>query len=251
MSNVLAKAMTGEIDQAVAVLDPVCDAVPVPVEDAPTARVLPFANRFAAGRLLGQALSHFARTDAIVLGIAPSGLAVAEGIAQELELKLDVWLVRRLVPDTMPAVVLGVISEGASLVLDRVSLLRSGLTENQIRAVVKDNADQMAYDARRYRRSTAAPNLKGKTVILVDDGIPTGGTLSAAICGVRRSGASRVIVATPVGAQSAIESLSAEANQIMCLTVPQRLRRIGAWYQDYRPVTDNTVMRILGAGSST
>lgn len=245
MSNVLAKAMTGEIDQAVAALEPVCDAVPVPVDDAPTARVLPFANRFAAGRLLGQALSHFARTETIVLGIAPGGLAVAQGVAQELDLRLDVWLVRRLVPDTAPGLVLGVISEGASLVLDRITLTRSGLTENQVKALVKDNADQMAHDARRYRRGAAAPGLMGKTVILVDDGIPTGGTLSAAICGVRRGGATRVVVASPVGAQSAIESLSSDANQIVCLTVPQRLRRIGAWYQDYRPVTEGSVMKIL------
>lgn len=245
MSNVLAKAMTGEIDQVVGALEPVCDAVPVPVDDAPTARVLPFANRFAAGRLLGQALMHFARTDTIVLGIAPGGLAVAQGVAQELDLRLDVWLVRRLVPDTMPGLVLGVISEGASLVLDRITMTRSGLTENQIKTLVRENADQMVHDARRYRRGTTVPSLMGKTVILVDDGIPTGGTLSAAICGVRRSGATKVIVASPVGAQTAIESLSSDANQVVCLTVPQRLRRIGAWYQDYRPVTESSVMKIL------
>jgi putative phosphoribosyl transferase len=245
MSNVLAKAMTGEIDKAVGELEAMCDAVPVPVEDAPTARVLPFANRFAAGRLLGQALAHFARTDAIVLGIAPGGLAVAHGLAAELELRLDVWLVRRLVPDTAPGLVLGVISEGASLVLDRIVLARSGLTETQVKALVKENADQMVHDARRYRRGLPMPSVKGKTVILVDDGISTGGTLSAAISGVRRSGATRVVVASPVGAQSAIESLSSDANQVVCLTVPQRLRRIGAWYQDYRPVTESSVMKIL------
>ncbi len=247
MSNVLAKAATGEIESAVAGLEPVCDGVPVSVEDAPTARVLPFANRFAAGRLLGQALSHFGRTETVVLGIAPGGVPVAQGVAQELQLRLDVWLVRRLVPDQMPHLTLGVISEGASLVLDRINVTRSGLTENQIRTLVKENADQMAFDAKRYRRGQPAPGLFGKTVILVDDGIPTGGTISAAICGVRRSGASRIVVASPVGAQSAIESLSSEASQIFCLTVPQRLRRIGAWYQDYRPVTESSVIRILAA----
>ena len=123
MPNVLAKVITGEIDRAVALLDPMCDAVPKYIDDAPTARMLPFANRFAAGRLLGRALGHHAQTDAVVLGIARGGLAVAAGVAQELALELDVWIARKLHPLTAPKLVLGAISEGAGVVIDRVAIV--------------------------------------------------------------------------------------------------------------------------------
>ena len=249
MAKVLAKAMTGEIDRAVAGLEPMWDAVPEHVEDAPTARVMPFANRFAAGRLLGQALGHHARCDGVVLGIAHGGLAVAHSVALELELALDVWVVRKLRPVLEPSLVLGELSEGASLALDRYGLARAGMTHGQVRALVKDVAEQMAGDARRYRRGRPALGLANKTVILVDDGITTGGTLSAAIDGVRRRGASRVVVAAPVGADSAVASLQQENVEVVCLMTPARLRRVGVWYQDYRRVTDGMVMKILASSA--
>jgi len=247
--NDLAKVMTGEIDQAVAVLDPMWDGVPEPVEDAPTARVLPFANRFAAGRLLGRSLMHNAHANTVVLGIAHGGLAVAEGVAQELESKLDVWLVRKLTSVTDPSVVLGAISEGASVVLDRESLKSAGLTSQEIRAIVKETAEQMVEEARRLRRGRPALSLSGKTVIIVDDGIPAGGTIAAAIDGVRRRGAVRVVVASPIGTKGAVESLSSEANEVVVLVTPPRLRRVGAWYQDFRQISDGSVMKILATSA--
>src|SRR5206468_1380287 len=152
MPNVLAKVITGEIDRAVALLDPMCDAVPKYIDDAPTARMLPFANRFAAGRLLGRALGHHAQTDAVVLGIARGG--------------------------------------------------------------------------------RAAVSLLGRTAILVDEAAITGCTLASAIAGVRRRGASRVVVATPVGSEITIADLRRIANQVVCLATPARLRRVTAWYTD-------------------
>lgn len=243
--NDLAKVMTGEIDQAIAVLDPMWDGVPEPVEDAPTARVMPFANRFAAGRLLGKSLMHNAHANTVVLGIAHGGLAVAEGVALELEARLDVWLVRKLAPVLDPTLVLGAISEGASVVLDRDGLKQAGLTSEQIRAIVKDTAEEMVEEARRLRRGRPAVNLSGKTVIICDDGIPAGGTIAAAIDGVRRRGAVRVVVAAPIGTKSAVESLSSEANEVVVLVTPPRLRRVGAWYQDFRQISDGSVMKIL------
>jgi putative phosphoribosyl transferase len=245
----LAKVVTGEIDQAVAVLDPMWDGVPEPVEDAPTARVLPFANRFAAGRLLGRSLMHNAHTNTVVLGIAHGGLAVGDGVAQELEAKLDVWLVRKLTPPQDPSIVLGAISEGASVVLDRDGLRRAGLTSQQIRAVVKDTAEEMVEEARRLRRGRPAVTLSGKTVIIVDDGITAGGTIAAAIDGVRRRGAVRVVVAAPIGTKTAVDALSSEANEVVVLVTPPRLRRVGAWYQDYRQISDGSVMKILAASA--
>lgn len=225
---------------------PMWDGVPEPVEDAPTARVVPFANRYAAGRLLARALSHHAATDAIVLGLAHGGLVVADAVAQTLGLPRDVWVVKRLSAERAPELTLGVISEGAALVLDRDQITASALTHDQIRALVREAAEQLAAEARRHRCGKRPADLLGKTVILVDDGILSGGTLSAALDGVQRRGASKVVIAAPVGAQGAVMTLRREAHEVVCLATPTRLRRVGAWYQDYRQVSDGTVMKILG-----
>ena len=88
-------------------------------------------------------------------------------------------------------------------------------------------------------------NLTGKTAILVDDGIQASSLLAAAIDGVRRRGAQRVVVTAPIGVKSAVQTLSCEADEVVCLMTPPRLRRVGAWYQDFRQVSDGTVMKIL------
>ena len=244
--NELAMVVTGEIDRAVAALDPMWDGVPEPVEDAPTARVLPFANRFAAGRLLGRALAHI--SNPVVLGVGHGGLAVADGVARHLDAQLDVWLVHQLTPVLDPTHVLGAISEGAAIVLDREVLGRAALTQNQLRAIVKDTAEEMMADARRLRRGRGPANLANRIAILVDDGIQTSEKLAAAIDGARRRGAVRVVVAAPIGARSVVQSLSSLANEVVCLMTPPRLRRVGAWYQDFRQVSDGSVMKILAKG---
>ncbi|MGE5182429.1 MAG: phosphoribosyltransferase [Acidobacteriota bacterium] len=250
MSNELAKVITGEIDRAVAALDTMCDGVPRHVEDAPTARMLPFANRFAAGRLLGRALDHHKGSDALVLGLACGGLVVGEGVVDEIGLQLDTWLARRLVSPVHPGLVLGAISEGSGVVVDRAAIATSELSRNQLRALAKDAAEEMAADARRYRRGRGAPPLRGRTAILCDEAVLTGATLAAAIGGVRKRGAARVIVATPVGAADAIGQLRELADEVVCLAMPERLRRVGAWYTSFHAIGERTVVRILDHSGS-
>src|SRR5215207_3281697 len=139
MPNVLANVVTGEIDRAVAGLEPMWDAVPAHVEDVPTARVMPFTGRLDAGRALGRALAYCASgagDNTVVLGVPHGGVAVAAGVAQELSLPLDCWLVRTMRPFNEPALVLGTISEGPNLVLDRAGLARTSMEKNQVRALL-------------------------------------------------------------------------------------------------------------------
>ena len=248
--NELAKVVTGEIDRAVAALDTMWDGIPRHVEDAPTARMLPFANRYSAGRLLGRALDQFARTDAIVLGIACGGVVVGEGVAEELGLPYDAWVARKLHSLTHPELALGAIAEGAGVVIDPAAVTSSELSRAQLRAIAKDTAEELAYDARRLRNGKPAPSLAGRTAILVDEAVMTGATIAAAVAGARACGAKRVIVATPVGADAAIADTRRVADAIVCLAVPDRLRRVGAWYTNYQTVGDRTVMRILAQSGS-
>jgi putative phosphoribosyl transferase len=244
MPNVLAQALTGEIDRAVAGLEPMWDAVPAHVEDVPTAPVRPFASRRDAGHALGRALAYCTGTNAVVLGVPHGGLAVAAGVAQELHLPLDCWLVRTLRPYTDPSLVLGTIAEGPHLILDREALARTTLERNHVRALLKDTAEQLTLDARTYRRARPPISLDGKTAIIIDESVRTTTVLATAAAGALKCGATRVIVAAPVGTEAAVASL-AQTFECLCLMMPNRLRRLGAWYQSYRPVSDAAVMKIL------
>ena len=250
MPHVLAKALTGEIDRAVAGLDTVCDGIPQLIDDTPTARMLPFANRFAAGRLLGRALAQYAASGAVVLGIAREGLVVADGVADELGLQLDVWVVRKLVPPTQPLAIVGAISEGAGVVIDKEAVDGAELTRNQLRALARDAAEELTADAKRFRHGRHPANLRGRTAIIIDDGVRTGGTFAAAIAGARRRGAAKIVLAAPVGVGGAVDALRELVDEIVCLAAPARLRRVGAWYTDFRRVPEVTLVKILDQRAS-
>ena len=124
------------------------------------------------------------------------------------------------------------------------------MEKNQVRALLRDTAEQMTLDARTYRRGRRLISLEGKTVIIVDEGIRTAAILATAAAGVRKRGASKVIVAAPVGAETAVAELS-NSVECLCLMLPGRVRRLGAWYQSYRPISDGALMKILASVAPT
>ena len=225
--------------------DAMYDAVPGHVEDGPTARAMPFVNRFAGGRALGESLARLSGANALVLGIGRGGTAVAQGVANTLRIPFDVWLARRMLPPGRPDVVLGVISEGSSLVLDPCGLARSGMTLDAMYQLIRATADHMALEGMRLRRGGTAPVLEGKTVFLVADAIPAEDLLAAAIAGVRKRGAARVIVAAPIGVEWAIARLASDAEAVVCLLVLPKLENVRAWYQEFPLITDKALMQIL------
>jgi predicted phosphoribosyltransferase len=224
-----------------------CDGVPEPFEDAPTARMLPFPNRHSAGLVLGRALSHHTHSDAIVLGVGSGGLGVAEGVARALGLELDICLVQKLRPDESSRVVIGVVAEGASTMVCRDALARCSMTPDATRALARQGLDVISAMRRRYQLVRPLIELTGKTTILVDEGAATCGALFAAIEGARRRGAKNVVVAVPVATQQVLAAIAPRASEVICLAPLPRLRRIGAWYHDYRQVSDGLVMKILAA----
>lgn len=228
-----------------AVNEAMYDAVPAHVDDAPTARAMPFVNRFAAGRDLGRALARLSCADAVVLGVGRGGSAVAQGVADTLRIPFGVWLARRMLAPGTSGVVLGVISEGSSLVLDPCGLARSGMTFDAMYQLIRATADRIALEGMRLRRGGAAPSLEGRTVFLVADGIPAEDLLAAAIGGLRKRGAVRVIVAAPIGVEWAVARLAEEAEAVVCLLVSPTLDSIGAWYQEFPVITDTALMQIL------
>lgn len=204
-----------------------------------------FADRRAAGRELAQALIHHAGTNAIVLGLPRGGIPVAEEVARVLGATLDLWVVRKLGAPYRPELGMGAIAEGPAVVLDREIVGALGVTREEIFEVARREMAEVSHRVEKFRRGRATRDLEGQTVILVDDGIATGGTTRAAIRAVRKRHPAWLVLAVPVASPDVVASLRREVDEIICLYRPEPLYAIGLWYEDFRQVPDEEVIRIL------
>lgn len=223
------------------------DAVPITIEDDPTARRELFPDRRTAGRRLAHALAL--HEDTIVIGLPRGGIVVADEIASALGLPLDVWLVRKIGVPFRPEIAMGALAEGASLVIDRDVVAWTSTTNLQLRNLVHHAAQQIRERARRYRNGRPRPDVRDRRVLLVDDGIVTGGTLRAAIKSLRKCGAKHVTVAAPVAGPAALQILQYEADEIVCLARPLHLVSVSAWYADFHQVPDREVAFLLASAA--
>lgn len=205
-----------------------------------------FRDRRCAGERLAEIIGDRGAST-IVFGLPPGGVVVAAEIARALHAPLDVWLVRKIGMPIQPELGMGALAEGAALLLDRRTVHWSGATPEDLRSIVHAKAAEIRRRATHYRGDAPPPDVHGKTVILVDDGIATGATLRAAIRGARKRGAARVIAAVPVAAAEAVSAIRAEADELVCIATPRHLISVGTWYQDFRPVPDSEVIAILRA----
>jgi putative phosphoribosyl transferase len=205
-----------------------------------------FENREQAGRWLGQALLDHVGQDTLVLGLPRGGVPVAFQVARTLDAPLDIWIVRKLGAPSQPELGLGALAEGPAIHLNRQLIADLGISDREVMQAVRREARELRARVARFRGARALPDLRGRTVILVDDGIATGGTTRAAIKGVRKLGAAQVIVAAPIASPSVIATLRPAVDGILCLSQPAEMFAIGAWYEDFRQVPDEEVNRLLG-----
>jgi len=206
-----------------------------------------FTNRASAGRLLGERLIHLRGQHPLVLGIPRGGVPVAAPVASALDGDLDVLLVRKLRTPGAPEVAMGAIDElGHVLRLPHdADQARDPQSKADWDAEVATQA--AAIRTRRQLLSGVRPPavLRGRLVILVDDGVATGATMRAAVDAAKRQGASRVIVALPVAAADALEGLDRVADEVVCLHVPAWFTGVGAFYDDFGEVSDAEVVALL------
>lgn len=206
---------------------------------------LPFRDRSEAGRLLAAELeSRKLGTNAIVLALPRGGLPVGLEVAEALKAPLDVVVVRKLGVPWQPELAMGAIA-GGTRVLDPKVIRGLGISDDEIEAVAAREAKEMERREKLYRGGLPAPNLGGRTVVLVDDGLATGSTMVAAARYVRSTRPQKLIVAVPVGTSEACSRLSVEADECICLAMPEPFFAVGEWYTDFRQVTDREVEDIL------
>ncbi|MFD9337983.1 phosphoribosyltransferase [Streptomyces sp. NPDC060028] len=208
-----------------------------------------FQNRQQAGRQLAATLEELWATrswpEPVVLGLPRGGVPVAAEVARTLDAPLDVLVARKIGVPGRPEVGIGAIVGDDPPLFDRRALRMLGLTPRELTPdVARERAELHRRDAL-YRHGRPAPALRGRPVILVDDGLATGVTARAALRRIRAEGPAVLVLAVPVCAAGAAEELSRDADRVVCLRPHRDLVAVGAWYDDFRQVTDQEVIDIL------
>ena len=205
-----------------------------------------FRDRTEAGKYLAtKLLSYKDRPDVLVLALPRGGVPVAFEVAQALRVPLDVFLVRKLGVPGHEELAMGAISTGGVRVLneDIVDYLR--IPEQVIDAVAAEELKELERRELAYRGNRAEPDVKGKTVILVDDGLATGSTIRAAAQALRQQQPARIVVAVPVSAPETCDEYRIGVDEIICAVTPEPFLGVGMWYLDFPQTTDDEVRDLL------
>lgn len=212
---------------------------------------LPFADRRTAGRALAATLGHYAgRPEVIVLALPRGGVPVGFELASSLGVPLDVFVVRKLGVPGHEELAFGALASGDARVLSDEIVRELRMTDETIRHISEVERRELTRRERLYRKGRGPLDVRGRTAILVDDGVATGSTMRAAVAAVRARGAGRIVVAVPTGSPDVCEALRAEADELVCLTTPEPFHAVGLWYQDFRPTSDEEVRRLLAEATA-
>jgi putative phosphoribosyl transferase len=212
---------------------------------------VPFRDRAEAGRALARALPHYAgRDDDVVLALPRGGVPVGYEVAQELGAPLDVFLVRKLGVPGHEELAMGAIASGGVLVLDDGVLRWLGISEHQLQRTLARELDELRRREAAYRDGRPLPDLKGKTVILVDDGLATGASMQAAARAVRRHEPARIVIAVPVASRATCDKFRDEVDEVVCAVTPAPFHAVGNWYEDFSQTTDEEVRELLALSAA-
>lgn len=205
-----------------------------------------FRNRTEAGILLARKLTAYAdRSDVLVLALPRGGVPVGFEVAKALHAPLDVVIVRKLGTPGQEELAMGAITTGGVRVLNDRVVQALGISESEIDAVAAKEEKELERREHLYRGRRAAPDVRGRTVILVDDGIATGTTIRVAITVLKTQSSSRLVVAVPVAPLSTREELEQEVDEVVCLLSPEEFWAIGLWYENFPQTSDEEVCDLL------
>lgn len=207
---------------------------------------LPLPDRRAAGRALAARLGRYAgRDDVLVLALPRGGVPVAFEIATTLGLPLDLLTVRKLGVPGHEELAMGAIASGGARVFNRSLIDTLGVTPAQIEAAMARERRELERRERDYRGERPRPEVHGRTVLLVDDGVATGATMRAAVAALKALEPAAVVVAVPTASREARDVLLPQVDELVCLALPEPYIAVGAWYQTFGQTSDDEVRRLL------
>lgn len=205
-----------------------------------------FEDRREGGERLAERLRGYAnRADVIVLGLPRGGVPVAFEVAEQLRVPLDVFVVRKLGVPGQEELAMGALASGGVRVLDDELIGMAGIDAEEIERATTLATEELARQEARYRGGRRFPDIRDKTIILVDDGLATGSTMRAAVRALRAQRPVAIVVAVPVGAPETCGALRAVADDVICVEMPDPFRAVGLWYEDFSPTTDDEVHTLL------
>jgi len=205
-----------------------------------------FRDRYDAGQKLASRLQHFAGDpNVIVLALPRGGIPVAYEVARALHVPMDVFIVRKLGVPGHEELAMGAIASGAVRVLNRQVVEQLAIPQSLIESVARREEEELHRREQLYRGDLPFPDLHGKTVILIDDGLATGATIRAAAKAARHEGARRIVVAVPVASKETCQEIEAEVDEAICAVTPLGFFAVGQWYEDFRPTSDEDVRELL------
>ncbi len=205
-----------------------------------------FQNRTEAGRDLSRRLAEYAnRPDVLVLALPRGGVPVGFEVARCMKVPLDVFMVRKLGVPGHEELAMGALATGGVRFLNEEVVRALRISDEVIDTVAASEHEELERRSRLYRGDRPAPDVRGRTVILVDDGLATGTTMRSAVVALRRQQAGRLIVAVPVAAPSTCEEFEAEVDQVVCARTPEPFYAVGLWYEDFSQTTDDEVRDLL------
>jgi predicted phosphoribosyltransferase len=206
-----------------------------------------FQDRHEAGRMLAEALRSYAgRDDLLVLALPRGGVPVGFEVARALGAPLDVMLVRKLGVPGHEELAMGAIASGGVRIVSDDVVSAFGIPDRVLATVAAAEERELQRQERAYREARPIPDVRGKTVILVDDGLATGSTMRAAVATLRAMGAARVVAAVPVAPPETCAVMREVVDQMVCVLTPDPFLAVGAWYEDFSETGDETVRALLG-----
>ncbi len=210
-----------------------------------------FRDRREAGRLLAQKLAAYrGRADVLVLALPRGGVPVGYEVARALGAPLDVFVVRKLGVPGHGELAMGAVATGGVRVLNEDVVRALGIPDYVIDAVAAWEERELERRERVYRGDRPPPEVRGRTVILVDDGLATGATMHAAVQALRRRQPARIVVAVPTAAPETCEALRPEVDEIVCAVTPEPFYAVGLWYENFSQTTDEEVRELLAQSAS-
>jgi putative phosphoribosyl transferase len=211
---------------------------------------LPFRDRAEAGRRLATDLDHYrGRPDLLVLGLPRGGVPVAAEVARALGAPLDVFVVRKLGVPGREELAMGAIASGGIRVIDPEIVSALGISEPEIALVAQREEQELSRREKLYRGNRAPPEMTGKTIILVDDGLATGSSMRAAASAVRAMHPARVVVAVPTAPAETCQALRREVDEVVCSVMPEPFQAVGLWYEDFSETTDDEIRQLLSTSA--